>query len=93
MAEAAAPTLAQPAEEMNSEAWTQALTLLCNLSVDMPLPGFTLGDALRLQENSVIDSHWRVGRDIPLRVNGKLIASGEFEVVGNHLAVRLTELE
>ena len=89
--QAVAPTLAQPAEA-NSEAWAQALTLLCNLTVDMPLPGFTLGDALRLQEKSVIDSHWRVGRDIPLRVNGKLVASGEFEVVGNHLAVRLTEL-
>jgi len=90
--QAAAPTQAQPAE-VNSEAWAQALTLLCSLTVDMPLPGFTLGDALRLKESSVIDSHWRMGRDIPLRVNGKLIASGEFEVVGNHLAVRLTELE
>jgi flagellar motor switch/type III secretory pathway protein FliN len=45
-----------------------------------------------LKPSSVINSHWRVGTDIPLRLNGELIASGEFEVVGNNLAVRLTEL-
>jgi flagellar motor switch/type III secretory pathway protein FliN len=59
----------------------------------MPLPGFTVRDALQLQKDLVIDSHWRVGTDVPLRVNGKRIASGEFEVVGNHLGVRVTELE
>jgi len=89
--QAAAP---QPAPKpAQLETWKQALTLLCSLTVDMPLPGFRVRDALQLQKNAVIDSHWRVGTDVPLRVNGKLIASGEFEVVGNHLAVRLTELE
>jgi flagellar motor switch/type III secretory pathway protein FliN len=90
--QATAPATAQPAK-MNAEGWAQALTLQCSLTVDMPLPGFTVRNALQLQKNSVIDSHWRVGTDVPLRVNGRLIASGEFEVVGNHLAVRLTELE
>jgi len=78
---------------VNSEAWAQALTLQCSLTVDMPLPGFTVRDALELQKNAVVDSHWRVGTDVPLRVNGRLIACGEFEVVGNRLAVRVTELE
>jgi len=91
MAEQAAAT-AQPAR-VDPEAWAQALTLSSSLTVDMPLPGFTVRDALQLQQNTVIDSHWRVGTDVPLRVNGKLIASGEFEVVGKHLAVRVTELE
>jgi len=90
--QATAPAPAQPAR-VNSEAWAQALTLQCSLTVDMPLPGFTVRDALELQKNAVVDSHWRVGTDVPLRVNGRLIACGEFEVVGNRLAVRVTELE
>lgn len=90
--QATAPAPAQPAK-VTSEAWAQALTLQCSLTVDMLMPGFTVRDALELQKNAVIDSHWRVGTDVPLRVNGRRIASGEFEVVGNHLAVRVTELE
>jgi flagellar motor switch/type III secretory pathway protein FliN len=74
------------------EAWAQVLPLPCRLTVDVPLPGFTVADALRLRRGSVINSHWRVGTDISLRLNGELMARGEFEVVGNHLAVRITEL-
>ena len=77
---------------VNPDAWAQALPLPCRLSVDVPLPGFRVADALQLRRGSVINSHWQIGSDIPLRLNGELIAHGEFEVVGNHLAVRLTEL-
>jgi flagellar motor switch/type III secretory pathway protein FliN len=91
MAEAA---VVAPAENSvaHPEAWAQVLPLPCRLTVDVPLPGFTVADAVRLRRGSVINSHWRVGTDIPLRLNGELIARGEFEVVGNHLAVRITEL-
>jgi flagellar motor switch/type III secretory pathway protein FliN len=91
-ASAPAPKLADEELPAETEAWGQALTLSCELTVDMTLPGFKVADVLRLQKNVVINSHWRVGSDVPLRVNGKLIARGEFEVVENHLAVRLTEL-
>ena len=47
---------------------------------------------LGLRRGSVINARWRVGEDIPLRLNGELVACGAFEVVGNHLAVRLTDL-
>jgi flagellar motor switch/type III secretory pathway protein FliN len=77
---------------VNPDAWAQALPLSCRLSVDVPLPGFTVADALQLRAGSVINSQWQIGSDIPLRLNGELIARGEFEVVGNHLAVRLTEM-
>ena len=69
------------------------MMLACKLTVDMPLPGFCVRDILQLKPDFVVDSHWRLDIDVPLRVNGKLIACGEFEVAGNHLAVRVTELE
>lgn len=72
--------------------WAQALTLACRVTVDVPLPGFKVARILRLQKNSVINTHWRLGTDAPLLVNGRVIAAGEFEAVGDHLAIRVTEL-
>jgi flagellar motor switch/type III secretory pathway protein FliN len=72
--------------------WRPVLGLPCELTVELPLPGFMIADLLKLGVGSVIDAHWRVGQDVPLRLNGTLIGWSEFEVVGNHLAVRLTEL-
>jgi flagellar motor switch/type III secretory pathway protein FliN len=40
----------------------------------------------------VVRTNWQAVRDVPLRVNGALIGWSEFEVVGNRLAVRVTEL-
>ena len=72
--------------------WRPVLGLPCELSVELPLPGFKIADLLRLRAGSVIAAHWRLGQDVPLRLNGTLIGWSEFEVVGDRLAVRLTEL-
>jgi len=79
-------------DEKTRDAWAHALGLSCTLTVDMPLPGFTIADILRLGPQALVNSHWQVGADVPLRANGRLMACGEFEVVDNHLALRLTEL-
>jgi flagellar motor switch/type III secretory pathway protein FliN len=87
--------IVEPAREHESEEdcrWRPVLGLPCDLSVDLPLPGFMIADLLRLCAGSVIDAHWPVGQDVPLRLNGTLIGWSEFEVVGTSLAVRLTEL-
>jgi flagellar motor switch/type III secretory pathway protein FliN len=72
--------------------WRPVLGLPCHLTVDLVVPGFTVADLLKLRAGSVVGSHWHAARDVPLRVNGTLIGWSEFEVVGNRLAVRLTEL-
>jgi len=91
MADATA-AIAKEQNEALTEAWAQALMLACRLTVDLPLPGFKVADVLRLQKNTIINSHWGLGTDAPMLVNGKLIASGEFEAVGDHLAIRVTEV-
>lgn len=91
MAQASA-ALAAPAVTPLPEAWNYVLDLACDLTVDLPVPGFKLANLVGLQGQSVIATLSRLGRDIPLRVNGQLIAWCEFEVVGTRIAVRITEL-
>lgn len=87
-----ATTAADNAPGPERDKWAHVRDLPCKLTVDLPLPGFRVMDLLALGARSVIDTHWPVGNDVPLRVNGELLAWCEFEVVENRLAVRLTEL-
>ena len=72
--------------------WKPVLGLGCDLTVDLPVPGFKIADLMKLQKGSIINAHWRLGRDVPLCLNATSIGWIEFEVVGRNLAVRLTEL-
>lgn len=72
--------------------WKQVEKLACNLSVEVRVPGFTLKDLLNLHPQSILRSHLPTSASPPLRVNGELVAWCDFEVLGNRLAVRLTEL-
>jgi flagellar motor switch/type III secretory pathway protein FliN len=72
--------------------WKPVLGLPCELIVDLPLPDFKISDLLKLRVGSVLDAHLHVGEDVPARLNGTLMGWIEFELVGNRLAVRLTEL-
>jgi len=64
----------------------------CRLSLEVPISRFTVGDLLRLRPGSILSSNCHHTSDIPLRANGLLIGWTEFEVIGNRLAVRITEL-
>ena len=96
MAAAAQPApqapAAAPAADPLAGQWQRAGRLPCLLTVEISVPGFTVADLVHLERGRVIASRWTVGQDVPLQVNDQLIAWSEFEVVQNHLAVRLTEL-
>ncbi|HTA26035.1 MAG TPA: FliM/FliN family flagellar motor C-terminal domain-containing protein [Terriglobales bacterium] len=64
----------------------------CLLSLEVPVSRFTVGDLLRLRVGSIVETSSHHTGDIPLRANGLLIGWTEFEVIGNRVAVRLTEL-
>ena len=72
--------------------WEEAGDLPCILSVDLPLEHFTVRDLLQLATGSIVASENANGADVPVVVNTKLIGWAEFEVVGQKLAVRITEL-
>jgi flagellar motor switch/type III secretory pathway protein FliN len=74
------------------ENWSAFLQLPCQLSMEIPIHGFTVSALLRLAANDVISTHWLQGSDVPLHANGKLIGWTEFEVNDDHLAARLTQI-
>jgi flagellar motor switch/type III secretory pathway protein FliN len=75
------------------ETWALAQTFPCVLAPEIAVPGFKIRDLLRLEKGTVLSAQWNNTADLPVRVNGELIGWCEFEVVGEKLAVRLTELE
>ncbi len=94
-AQSTPPAVANPDSAGDAEEekrWQPVMALPCELTVELELPGFRVSDLLKMGAGSVLGSQWAVRRDVPLRVNGNVIAWSEFEVVGETLAVRLTEL-
>jgi hypothetical protein len=66
--------------------------LPCTLALDLAVVKFTVGDLLNLTKGSIVETAYHQSSDLPLRVNGQLVGWTEFEVVGERLAVRLTDL-
>lgn len=66
--------------------------LPCTLALDIPVVKFTVADLLGLESGSIVETAYHQSSDLPLRVNGQLVGWTEFEVVGERLAVRLTDL-
>ncbi len=87
------PAVAASPETTEPDApWAAVVDLLCNLSVDLAIPGITVGDLLALEIGSVIDSRIPEGSPLPIWVNELVVGWAEFDVVGKHLAVRVAEL-
>jgi flagellar motor switch/type III secretory pathway protein FliN len=66
--------------------------LPCTVALDIPVVHFTVAHLLALGRGSIVETAYHQSSDLPLHVNGQLVGCTEFEVVGDRLAVRLTEL-
>jgi flagellar motor switch/type III secretory pathway protein FliN len=84
--------VAGPVADPFADRWLRVEPLPCLLTIEISVPGFTVADLVHLERGRIIASRWTVGQDVPLSINGVLIAWSEFELVQNRLAVRLTEL-
>jgi flagellar motor switch/type III secretory pathway protein FliN len=65
--------------------------LPCTLSVDVPVVQFTIADLLSLSRGSIVETACHQTSDVPLRINQLLVGWTEFEVIGDRLAVRITD--
>ncbi len=87
------PTMdANPEEPREREPVELLPWLPCTLALEVPVVSFTVGSLLGLKPGKLVETAWHHSTDIPLRVNGLLMAWTEFEVVGERLAARITDL-
>jgi flagellar motor switch/type III secretory pathway protein FliN len=87
-----AATAAAQGEAEKKDPVEQYGWLPCEVSLEVPIAKFTVDDLLRLAKGTILETTYHSTSDIPLRANGLLIGWTEFEVVGNRLAARITEL-
>ncbi len=90
MAETVSPV--NKAEELAAAAWKRVERLPCRLTIEVPIASFQVADLVQLAPGRVLGTPLNAGQDVPLRINGELIAWAEFEALRDCLAVRLTEL-
>jgi flagellar motor switch/type III secretory pathway protein FliN len=83
-----APAESSPslADRLDSMPW-----LPFTLTVEIPVARFTIADLLGMKVGTIVETSCDHTSDLPLRVNQLLIGWTEFEVVGDRLAVRITE--
>jgi len=75
----------------NSDAWGTVMNLEASVAMELEVPAFTVSELMKLGAGSVLTSKWPTNRDLPLRVNGRLLAWAEFETTGENVGARITE--
>jgi flagellar motor switch/type III secretory pathway protein FliN len=76
----------------DGDSWGELLQVPTTVTVDVPIAKLTVRELFRLQKGSVLASAQLSGVQVPIVVSGRLIAWGEFQVSGDHLALRIVEL-
>jgi flagellar motor switch/type III secretory pathway protein FliN len=77
---------------VDGDSWGELLQVPTTVTVDVPIAKLTVRELFRLQKGSVLASAQVSGVQVPIVVSGRLIAWGEFQVSGDHLALRIVEL-
>jgi flagellar motor switch/type III secretory pathway protein FliN len=77
----------------NPNAWGTMMELKASVAMELEVPALTVSELMKLGVGSVLTSKWPTNRDLPLRVNGHLLAWAEFETTGENVGARITEFE
>jgi len=72
--------------------WPEMLRVRATLSVEVSIKHLTVRELYCLDVGSVVASGAASGENVPLLAGGRLIAWGEFQVIGDLLALRIAEL-
>jgi flagellar motor switch protein FliN/FliY len=72
--------------------WALLAQLPLKIDIAVPMPGFKVRDLLALRGGQTVATLWKVSEDVPVRIGGVEFGWGEFEVVEQRMAVRLTRL-
>jgi flagellar motor switch/type III secretory pathway protein FliN len=87
----AAAAVATRPPEIASD-WGELLLVATLVTVEVPIAKLTVRELFRLHAGSVVAASQLSGAHVPAVIGGKVFAWGEFQVVGEHLALRIAEL-
>ena len=73
-------------------AWSVLSRLPVLLNVRIAIDRFKVSDLLTLEQGQILTSGWAQTRDVPLAVGEVRLGWSEFEVSGQRIGVRLTQL-
>ena len=87
----AAPVVLPPGTKANApDPLARAYDLPCTLVLEVAVMDFNVGSLMQLEPGTILRTAAQHNEDVTLKVNGQLVGVGEFDVVGDQLAVRLT---
>jgi len=89
---AAVVPVAAPAAARIEDPWAGYLHVSTSIAVDAAIVGLTVRELFRLEKGSIVATGQPVESNVPMHVGGALMGWGEFQVVGDRLAVRVAEL-
>lgn len=87
--------MADQAIESSAEgtvSWARLEKMRCELTVQVPVRAFGVRELMTLAAGTVVDTQWDRNKPVPLDVNGREVTWCEFEVLGERLGIRITEL-
>ena len=87
-----APEIARILKVEDHPAWPTVSQLPVLLAVNIRLNRMRIRDLLMLDKGQVLESCWSQARDVPIVVGESLLCWGEFEVSGQRIGVRVTQL-
>lgn len=73
-------------------AWPMLSRIPVMMAVGIPMRGFRVCDLLALECGQTVESQWVSTEEVPLKVGTLQLSWGEFEVVDEYMALRLTRL-
>lgn len=68
----------------------RAYDIPCTMVLEVAVLDFNVGALLHLEPGTIIRTSAQHNEDLALKVNGQFVGLGEFDVIGDRLAVRLT---
>jgi flagellar motor switch protein FliM len=74
------------------KSWSMLSRLPLLLTVRIAISPFRVRDLLALEQGQVLPTQWSQTRDVPLAVGEVRLGWSEFEVSGQRIGVRLTQL-
>jgi flagellar motor switch/type III secretory pathway protein FliN len=77
--------------QVKNDSWMAVMNLGAPVAMELDVPAFTVAELMKIAVGSVLTTKWPTNRDLPLRINGRLLAWAEFETTGENVGVRVTE--